>query len=79
MKLFVIYGENYEIIENSINKYKEKYNYILSENFDEAFEKAKMNATAGDVVLLSPACASFDEFKNFEDRGDCFCEKVKQI
>ena len=79
VKLFVIYGENYEIIENSINKYKEKYNYILSENFDEAFEKAKMNATAGDVVLLSPACASFDEFKNFEERGDCFCEKVKQI
>lgn len=36
-------------------------------------------AAKGDVVLLSPACASFDLFKNFEDRGDQFGEAVKGL
>lgn len=40
---------------------------------------ASIHAHDGDVVLLSPACASFDQFNNFEHRGDVFCKLVKLL
>lgn len=43
----------------------------------EAVQKSYEAATMGDCVLLSPACASFDLFKNYEDRGEQFKEAVK--
>jgi UDP-N-acetylmuramoylalanine--D-glutamate ligase len=42
----------------------------------EAVERAAADAEPGDIVLLSPACASYDQFRNFEERGDCFRELV---
>lgn len=44
----------------------------------DAVKQAKQFVTAGDVVLFSPACASFDQFKNFEHRGECFMDWVQQ-
>jgi UDP-N-acetylmuramoylalanine--D-glutamate ligase len=43
---------------------------------DSAVREAAADAEAGDTVLLSPACASFDQFRDFEDRGDQFRELV---
>lgn len=45
----------------------------------EAVEKAAKFATAGDIVLLSPACASLDMFKNYEDRGEQFRLLVEHL
>ena len=46
---------------------------------EEAVQAASRFAKAGDVVLLSPCCASFDLFKNFEDRGEKFKEAVRNL
>jgi len=45
----------------------------------EAIQEARKRATNGDVILLSPACASFDLFKNYEDRGNQFKAIVHQL
>jgi len=44
-----------------------------------AVQHAAANAKPGEVVLLSPACASFDQFKDFEARGDCFRSAVNSV
>ncbi len=46
---------------------------------EEAVNKALQAASKGDVVLLSPACASFDLFKNFEDRGEKYKKAIKKL
>jgi UDP-N-acetylmuramoylalanine--D-glutamate ligase len=50
-----------------------------AEMLGEAIRQAIAAAGPGDVVLLSPACASFDQFRDYEARGDCFREIVKTL
>ena len=45
----------------------------------EAVESAYQNAAEGDIVLLSPGCASFDEFKNYKERGDFFKNMIGNL
>jgi UDP-N-acetylmuramoylalanine--D-glutamate ligase len=52
---------------------------VNTNNAKDAVQSAFHFATKGDVVLLSPACASFDLFKNYEDRGDQFKRAVKDL
>ncbi|PWV47449.1 UDP-N-acetylmuramoyl-L-alanine--D-glutamate ligase [Chitinophaga sp. S165] len=52
---------------------------IDTRNMKDAVQAAFHHAAKGDVVLLSPACASFDLFKNYEDRGKQFKEAVKEL
>ena len=48
-------------------------------DFKNAVKIAILMAESGDCVVLSPACASFDRFKNYEERGDFFAETVKEF
>lgn len=52
---------------------------VRCETLAKAVAYSAQHAQAGDVVLLSPACASFDQFKSFEHRGDVFKELVKKL
>jgi UDP-N-acetylmuramoylalanine--D-glutamate ligase len=52
---------------------------VNTQSAEEAVKAAYHFATPGDAVLLSPACASFDLFKNFEDRGDQFKAAVRAL
>jgi UDP-N-acetylmuramoylalanine--D-glutamate ligase len=45
---------------------------------DEAVERARASAEPGQTVLLAPACASFDQFKSYEQRGDCFAALARE-
>ena len=70
VKLIVCYGQTKERIKvwgESLNKA-----VIVKENLQEATMEAYHHAVSGDVVLLSPACASWDQYKCFEDRGTEF-------
>src|SRR2546421_12164257 len=51
----------------------------ISDSLINAVTEAAGQAASGDVVLLSPACSSFDQFRDYQERGEIFCRTVKSI
>ncbi|MDZ4122207.1 MAG: UDP-N-acetylmuramoyl-L-alanine--D-glutamate ligase, partial [Candidatus Cloacimonadaceae bacterium] len=52
---------------------------VCIDGFEECIHTAFEDSLAGDVIVLSPGCASFDRFKNFEHRGDSFIQIVNKL
>ena len=52
---------------------------VPSDDMERAVRYAREHAQRGETVLLSPACASFDQYRNFEHRGDHFEELVRAL
>ncbi len=66
-------------IENSQPADGPRLPVVRSESLEDAVSYAFRNAGEGDIVILSPACASFDRFKNFEERGNTFKRIVLEL
>lgn len=78
VKLVIVIGSAKNDIINTCNKYNFKH-VIKAETFLEAMNMAYKKAESGDCVLLSPACASWDMFSSYEERGDIFKNFVFNI
>jgi len=71
----VLFGEDAETIALAL---KGDIPIVFANDMCDAVKQAKSLANIGDNVLLSPACASFDMFKNYEQRGHVFMDTVRQ-
>jgi UDP-N-acetylmuramoylalanine--D-glutamate ligase len=69
-KMVLAYGESAPIVEQDLNGLVPLER--LGSDFAQVIARARALATAGDAVLLSPACSSYDMFKNYEERGATF-------
>ncbi len=76
VKLLILLGEAKERINRAIGDYTETY--VLG-TLEEAVFMAYQKSRAGDVILFSPGCASFDMFLNYEDRGNKFKDLLRDL
>lgn len=78
VKLLVLIGATAQLIETTARKHGFT-NIIRAESLEEAVKICAQNAVTGDAVLLSPACASWDMFKSYEQRGELFKKYVNEL
>lgn len=74
-RALILIGQDAECIASQV----EHSNTLLADSLEQAVQWAQTQAEAGDLVLLSPACASFDMFSGYEERGDRFIELVEAL
>lgn len=78
VKKLVLIGQTREKIAECAKKHGFT-DIVLCDTFEEAIDTCYANAVSGDAVLLSPACASWGMFKNYEERGRIFKEYVRNL
>lgn len=80
IKAIIGVGKEWQRIKSQIPKFKPQTFLIEgADNMEKIILAASKIAVAGDVVLLSPACASFDMFKDYKDRGNQFKKEVLNL
>ena len=69
----------FDVIKEESEKQNKSIDIYMCDNLEQTIELSKKSAKEGDIVLFSPASASFDMFKNFADRGNKFKDLVNNI
>jgi UDP-N-acetylmuramoylalanine--D-glutamate ligase len=75
-RLAILFGEDAGLINEAV---KNAIMTLTVSSMEEAVQLANSKADSGDIVLLSPACASFDMFSNYEERGEVFMHCVGEL
>ncbi len=65
--------------ENIISAFRDVTETAAASSMEDAVSQAYHAAEPGDVVLLSPACSSFDMYRSYAERGDVFCRAVREL
>ncbi|HRK01117.1 MAG TPA: UDP-N-acetylmuramoyl-L-alanine--D-glutamate ligase, partial [Oligoflexia bacterium] len=76
VKNLILVGEAKEKINRILGDFSETF---LVGTFEEAVLIGFQKSRNGDIVLLAPGCASYDMFRNYEERGDYFKKMVSQL
>jgi UDP-N-acetylmuramoylalanine--D-glutamate ligase len=78
-KAVILIGKDAPQIEAAINQLSEIVPTYYAQDMQEVVAIASHVAKSGDTVLLSPACASLDQYKNYQDRGNQFAAAIEAL
>jgi len=76
VKQLVLIGKDSALIKQAVNN---RLPVLEADSLEQAIALIEQNAHTGDTVLLSPACASLDQFANYQERGNCFVQAVQAL